>query len=186
MGEEDTHHSSYPLATTSGRRNSSNDGGPLAVAPSWDRNRDRRRPGDRPGEPGETQYSSPLSSILEIHDGSRSHLVSPEASFQKNVSPVEFSTSSCQRCSPRNEGDDAAQADARAKASSSPLAALSSPVWKSTSATGAPDYSSLSHLVAMVGVLARSSGDEPAPPRRRAGVASMAWRTTRLFSTNAP
>ena len=39
------------------------------------------------------------------------------------------------------------------------------PVWKSTSASGA--------------VLARSSGEEPASPRHRAGVASMAWRTTR-------
>ena len=29
-------------------------------------------------------------------------------------------------------------------------------------------------------VLARSSGEEPAPPRHRAGIASMAWRTTRL------
>ena len=29
------------------------------------------------------------------------------------------------------------------------------------------------------------SGDEPAPPRHRAGVASMAWRTTRRFNTNA-
>ena len=28
-------------------------------------------------------------------------------------------------------------------------------------------------------VLARSSGEKPASPRRRAGVASMAWRTTR-------
>ena len=28
-------------------------------------------------------------------------------------------------------------------------------------------------------VLARSSGEEPASPRRRAGVASMAWRVTR-------
>ena len=28
-------------------------------------------------------------------------------------------------------------------------------------------------------VLARSRGEEPAPPRHRAGVASMAWRTTR-------
>ena len=28
-------------------------------------------------------------------------------------------------------------------------------------------------------VLARSSGEEPASPRHRAGVASMAWRTTR-------
>ena len=35
-------------------------------------------------------------------------------------------------------------------------------------------------------VLVRSSGEEPASPRHRAGVASMAWRTTRRFSTNAP
>ena len=35
-------------------------------------------------------------------------------------------------------------------------------------------------------VLARSRGEEPASPRHRAGVASMAWRTTRRFSTNAP
>ena len=35
-------------------------------------------------------------------------------------------------------------------------------------------------------VLARSSGEEPASPRHRAGVASMAWRSTRRFSTNAP
>ena len=35
-------------------------------------------------------------------------------------------------------------------------------------------------------VPAPSSGDEPAPPRHRAGVASMAWRTTRRFSTNEP
>ena len=35
-------------------------------------------------------------------------------------------------------------------------------------------------------VLAPSSGDEPASPRHRAGVASMAWRSTRRFSTNAP
>ena len=35
-------------------------------------------------------------------------------------------------------------------------------------------------------VRARSSGEEPASPRHRAGVASMAWRTTRRFSTNAP
>ena len=34
--------------------------------------------------------------------------------------------------------------------------------------------------------LARSSGEEPASPRHRAGVASMAWRTTRRFRTNAP
>ena len=36
------------------------------------------------------------------------------------------------------------------------------PVWKSTGVSGA-----------------RSSGEEPASPRHRAGVASMAWRTTR-------
>ena len=35
-------------------------------------------------------------------------------------------------------------------------------------------------------VLARSSGEEPAPPRRRAGVASMASRSTRRFSATAP
>ena len=35
-------------------------------------------------------------------------------------------------------------------------------------------------------ILARSSGEEPASPRHRAGVASMAWRSTRRFSTNAP
>ena len=34
-------------------------------------------------------------------------------------------------------------------------------------------------------VLARSSGEEPASPRHRAGVASMAWRSTRRFKTNA-
>ena len=35
-------------------------------------------------------------------------------------------------------------------------------------------------------VLAPSSDEEPASPRYRAGGASMAWRTTRRFSTNAP
>ena len=35
-------------------------------------------------------------------------------------------------------------------------------------------------------VLAPSSGEEPASPRHRAGVASMAWRSTRRFSENAP
>ena len=35
-------------------------------------------------------------------------------------------------------------------------------------------------------VLARSSGEEFTSQRRRAGVASMAWRPTRRFSTNAP
>ena len=53
-------------------------------------------------------------------------------------------------------------------------------VWKSTSASGA-----------LLGgddaaVLAPSSGDEPASPRHRAGAASMAWRSTRRFRTNAP
>ncbi len=51
-------------------------------------------------------------------------------------------------------------------------------VWKSTSASGA--------LSDGAAVLAPSSGEEPAPPRHRAGVASMAWRSTRRFSTNAP
>ena len=35
-------------------------------------------------------------------------------------------------------------------------------------------------------VLVPSSGEEPASPRHRAGVASMAWRTTRRLSTNVP
>jgi hypothetical protein len=35
-------------------------------------------------------------------------------------------------------------------------------------------------------VLARWSGEEPASPRHRAGVASTAWRSTRRFKTNAP
>ena len=35
-------------------------------------------------------------------------------------------------------------------------------------------------------VPAPSGGEEPAPSRYRAGVAPMAWRTTRRFSTNAP
>jgi len=43
------------------------------------------------------------------------------------------------------------------------------PVWKSTSASGA-----------------RSSGEELVSPRHRAGVAPMAWRSTRRFSANAP
>ena len=56
-------------------------------------------------------------------------------------------------------------------------------VWKSTSASGVPDNSSLRHFLAMT----RPSWlEEPASPRHRAGVASMAWRTTRRFSTNAP
>ena len=35
-------------------------------------------------------------------------------------------------------------------------------------------------------VLVRSSGEDPASPRHRAGVASMAWRPMRRFRTNAP
>ena len=53
-------------------------------------------------------------------------------------------------------------------------------VWKSTSVSGAPD------LGDDAAVLALSSGKEPASPRHRAGVASMAWRSTRRFSTNVP
>ena len=56
-------------------------------------------------------------------------------------------------------------------------------VWKSTSVSGAPKKPFLDDDAA---VLAPSSGDEPTSPRHRAGVASMAWRTTRRFSTNAP
>jgi len=37
-----------------------------------------------------------------------------------------------------------------------------------------------------VAVLALSRAEEPAPPRYRAGVASMARRTTRRFSTKTP
>ena len=37
-----------------------------------------------------------------------------------------------------------------------------------------------------VAALVPSSGEKPTPPRHRAGVASMAWRSTRRFRTNAP
>jgi len=37
-----------------------------------------------------------------------------------------------------------------------------------------------------VAALARSSDEEPASPRHRAGVVSMAWRLTRRICTNAP
>ena len=37
-----------------------------------------------------------------------------------------------------------------------------------------------------VAALAPSSGEEPTTPRHRAGVASMAWRSTRRFRTNTP
>ena len=61
-------------------------------------------------------------------------------------------------------------------------------VWKSTSVSGAPDNSlnTKSFLGDDVAALAPSSGEEPASPRHRAGIASTAWRTTRRFSTNAP
>ena len=52
-------------------------------------------------------------------------------------------------------------------------------VWKSTSVSGA-------FLGDGAAVLAPSSGEEPASPRHRASVASMAWRATRRFSTKAP
>ena len=47
-------------------------------------------------------------------------------------------------------------------------------------------FASKSFLGDDAAVLAPPSADEPASPRHRAGVASMAWRTTRRFSTNAP
>ena len=55
----------------------------------------------------------------------------------------------------------------------------SRPVCKSTSVSG-------SFLGEDAAVLARSSGEEPASPRHRAGVTSMEWRTTRRFRTKAP
>ena len=59
-------------------------------------------------------------------------------------------------------------------------------VWKSTRVSGARQFFTKSPRGDGAAVLARSSGEEPASPRHRAGVASMAWRTTRRFSTNAP
>jgi len=62
-----------------------------------------------------------------------------------------------------------------------------SPVWKSTKCDGCTrQFITKSFLGNDAAVMARSSGEEPASPRHRAGVASMAWRTTRRFSTNAP
>ena len=51
-------------------------------------------------------------------------------------------------------------------------------VWKSTNASGAQFFTK-SFLGDDATVLAPSSDEEPASPRHRAGVASMAWRTTR-------
>ena len=61
----------------------------------------------------------------------------------------------------------------------------SRPVCKSTSVSGAQFFTK-SFLGDDAAALAPSSGEEPASPRHRADVASMAWRTTRRFSTNAP
>ena len=44
----------------------------------------------------------------------------------------------------------------------------------------------INQCVGDAAVLAPSSGEELASRRHRAGVASMAWRTTRWFSTSAP
>ena len=52
------------------------------------------------------------------------------------------------------------------------------PVRKSTSESGAPDNASLSPSTAEnANVLTESSGERPPGARRRAGVASMAWRS---------
>ena len=50
------------------------------------------------------------------------------------------------------------------------------PVWKSTSASGAQFFTK-SFLRDDAAVLAPTSGEKPASPRHRAGIASMAWRT---------
>ena len=62
-------------------------------------------------------------------------------------------------------------------------AGTSGRVWKSASVSGAPDNSSLSHVSAMTRPCWLEGRGEPASPRHRAGVASMAWRRTRRFST---
>ena len=56
---------------------------------------------------------------------------------------------------------------------------MSFTVCKSTSASGARQFFTKSFPGDDAAVLARSSGKEPASPRHRAGVASMAWRRTR-------
>ena len=73
-------------------------------------------------------------------------------------------------------------------------AAIRAPVWKSTSAPGAPDNSSLSHFSAMTAVLARSSGEnrhrhaiEQASRRWRGGRRDDSARTrVGTISTQAP
>jgi len=57
-------------------------------------------------------------------------------------------------------------------------------VWKSTSVSGAVFTKSC--LGNDVAARVPSSGKESTPPRHRAGVASMAWRSTWRFTTNAP
>jgi len=59
-------------------------------------------------------------------------------------------------------------------------------VWKSPVCRVHRQFFTKSFLGDDAAVLAPSSGEERAPPRHRASVASMAWRTTRRFSTNAP
>ena len=54
-----------------------------------------------------------------------------------------------------------------------------SPVWKSTKCDGCTRQFFTKSFLGNDARLARSSGEEPASPRHRAGVASMAWRTTR-------
>jgi len=59
-------------------------------------------------------------------------------------------------------------------------------VWKSNSESGAPDNSSLSHFSAMtLPCWLRRAARHTAPPRHRADIMKMAWRTTRR-RTNAP
>ena len=55
-----------------------------------------------------------------------------------------------------------------------------------TSASGARQFFTKSFLGDGVAALAPSSGGEPASPRHRAGVASMAWRTDDATIQNAP
>ena len=58
-------------------------------------------------------------------------------------------------------------------------------MWKSTSVLDARQFFTKSFLGDDAAILARSSGEEPASPRHRAGAAQpMAWRTTRVASSN--
>ena len=59
-------------------------------------------------------------------------------------------------------------------------------VYKSTTASGGQFFTKSFLGDGAAAVLARSSGEERATPRYRAGIASIAWRRTRRFSTNAP